>query len=197
MIEAKYKAFYKRIADILTIKENGTNSMSETKKRKIVSSRHLATGKAWQASEFEYGLIIAYNGFNRWMHKCMAACGHPELNGLEILVVHHINHRESSKRLSDICFLLNIDDTHTVNYAIKKLLKADLVKGQKQGKEMFYSTTEKGQNVCERYREIREQCLLESITRVDGMDEELGEIANTLRTLSGMYDQASRAASSL
>lgn len=127
----------------------------------------------------------------------MAACGHPELNGLEILVVHHINHRESSKRLSDICFLLNIDDTHTVNYAIKKLLKAELVKGQKQGKEMFYSTTEKGQNVCERYREIREQCLLESITRVDGMDEELGEIANTLRTLSGMYDQASRAASSL
>ncbi|MEP2979641.1 MAG: winged helix DNA-binding protein [Lentilitoribacter sp.] len=127
----------------------------------------------------------------------MAACGHPELNGLEILVVHHINHRESSKRLSDICFLLNIDDTHTVNYAIKKLLKADLVKGQKQGKEMFYSTTEKGQNVCERYREIREQCLLESITRVDGMDEELGEVANTLRTLSGMYDQASRAASSL
>ncbi|MEP4151099.1 MAG: winged helix DNA-binding protein, partial [Lentilitoribacter sp.] len=98
---------------------------------------------------------------------------------------------------SDICFLLNIDDTHTVNYAIKKLLKAELVKGQKQGKEMFYSTTEKGQNVCERYREIREQCLLESITRVDGMDEELGEIANTLRTLSGMYDQASRAASSL
>lgn len=127
----------------------------------------------------------------------MAACGHPELNGLEILVVHHINHRESSKRLSDICFLLNIDDTHTVNYAIKKLLKAELVKGQKQGKEMYYSTTEKGQNVCERYREIREQCLLESITRVDGMDEELGEIANTLRTLSGMYDQASRAASSL
>lgn len=127
----------------------------------------------------------------------MAACGHPELNGLEILVVHHINHRESSKRLSDICFLLNIDDTHTVNYAIKKLLKAGLVKGQKQGKEMFYSTTEKGQNVCDRYREIREQCLLESITRVDGMDEELGEVANTLRTLSGMYDQASRAASSL
>ncbi len=127
----------------------------------------------------------------------MAACGHPELNGLEILVVHHINHRESSKRLSDICFLLNIDDTHTVNYAIKKLLKADLVKGKKQGKEMFYSTTEKGQDVCDRYREIREQCLLESITRVDGMDEELGEVANTLRTLSGMYDQASRAASSL
>ena len=170
--------------------------MSSPKKRKIVSSKHLAAGKSWQASEFEYGLIIAYNGLNRWMHKCMAASGYPELNGLEILVVHHINHRKSQKRLSDICFLLNIDDTHTVNYAIKKLLKAELVIGEKHGKEIFYSTTEKGRQVCERYREIREQCLLESVNRVEGMDEELGEIAKILRTLSGMYDQASRAASS-
>ena len=171
--------------------------MKSAKKRKIVSSRHLASGDVWQASEFEYGLIIAYNGFTRWMHKCMAASGHPELNGLEILVVHHINHRESQKRLSDICFLLNIDDTHTVNYAIKKLIKAELVAGKKQGKEMFYSTTDKGKEVCERYRELRDQCLLDSISRVDGMDDELGEIAKVLRTLSGMYDQASRAASSL
>ena len=170
--------------------------MNSLKKRKIVSSRHLASGKSWQTSEFEYGLIIAYNGFTRWTHKCMAASGHPELNGLEILIVHHINHRKSQKCLSDICFLLNIDDTHNVNYAIKKLIKAELVTGEKKGKEIFYSTTMKGREICERYREIREQCLLESINRVDGMDEELGEVANTLRTLSGMYDQASRAASS-
>lgn len=170
--------------------------MSQKNKRKIVSSRHLASGEAWQASEFEYGLIIAYNGFNRWMHKCMTASGYPELNGLEILVVHHINHRESQKRLTDICFLLNIDDSHTVKYAIKKLMNAELVSGEKQGKEIFYSTTDKGREVCERYREIREQCLLESIRRVEGMDEELGETAQFLRTLSGLYDQASRAASS-
>jgi len=167
------------------------------KKRKIVSSRHLASGDTWQMSEFEYGLIIAYNGFSRWIHKCTSAAGLPELTPLEILVVHNINHRARKKRLSDICFLLNIEDNHTVNYAIKKLLKADLVTGEKSGKEMFYSTSARGQEFCERYREIREQCLLDSMSHMEGIGDNLSETANLLRTLSGIYDQASRAASSL
>jgi len=79
------------------------------KKKMIVSSRHLATEDGWQASEFEYGLIMAYNGFGRWVGKCMAAAGYPGLTTLEILILHHINHRERQKKLSDISFLLNIE----------------------------------------------------------------------------------------
>ena len=37
---------------------------------------------------------------------------------------------------------------------VKKLIKAGLVTGQKQGKEVSYSTTEKGQALIARYREI-------------------------------------------
>lgn len=166
-------------------------------KRKIVSSRHLADSEGWQLSEFEYGLIIAYNGFCRWMSKCMQAAGNQEMAALDILVIHHINHRSKQKKLSDICFLLNVEDAHTVNYAIRKLLKSKLIVGEKQGKEMFYSTTRKGQDLCDQYRQIREQCLLEGLS-VHGMDaDELSEIASVLRSLSGLYDQASRSAASL
>ena len=167
---------------------------NEPTKRKIVSSRHLATPGGWQLSEFEFGLIVAYNGFSRWINRCMAASGYPELGTLEILVLHNINHRDRGKRLSDICFMLNIEDAHTVNYAIKKLVKYGLVSGKKHGKEMLYSTTTEGVTLCEKYRDTREQCLIESLT-ADG--DELSEIAATLRTLSGIYDQAARAASSL
>ena len=38
--------------------------------RRIVSSRHLAEGDGWEASELEYGMIIAYNAFSRWMSRC-------------------------------------------------------------------------------------------------------------------------------
>ncbi|NQU56828.1 MAG: transcriptional regulator, partial [Rhodospirillales bacterium] len=31
----------------------------------IVSSEHLASEDGWQFSEFEYGMIIAYNAFSR------------------------------------------------------------------------------------------------------------------------------------
>ena len=171
--------------------------MTETHKRRIVSSRHLAEGEGWEASEFEFGLIIAFNAFSRWMVKCMAAAGHTEMSPLEILVLHNVNHRGREKRLSDVCFLLNIDDTHTVNYALRKLSKASLIRSEKRGKEVFYCTSRDGESLCEAYRQIRKTCLLEGFERMDMSGEEFSAIGARLRTLSGHYDQASRVASSL
>jgi len=170
---------------------------SNTVKRKIVSSRHLANSEGWQLSEFEFGLIIAFHGFGRWMNKCMAAAGNSELSSLEILILHHVNHREKQKRLTDVTFLLNIEDTHTVNYALKKLQGYKLIEGEKKGKELFYKTTKKGFDLCDKYREVREQCLLDSLKHMDVSHGELSEMAASLRSLSGLYDQASRAAGSL
>lgn len=171
--------------------------MSEPQNRRIVSSRHLAEGAGWEASEFEYGLIIAYNAFSRWMVKCMSAAGGADLGPLEILVLHNVNSRGRDKRLSDICFLLNIEDTHTVNYALRKLLKAGLLEGEKRGKEVFYSASDTGAALCESYRKVRAQCLLEGLGHMDLTGEDLRDIATRLRALSGQYDQASRAAASL
>ncbi|MEE9452893.1 MAG: winged helix DNA-binding protein [Paracoccaceae bacterium] len=166
-------------------------------KRKIVSSRHLATEKGWQLSELEFGMIVASNGFNRWISRCMLASGNPDLSALEILVLHNVNHRARSKRLSDVCFMLNIEDAHTVNYALKKLVKHALVCGEKSGKEVLYSTTKAGVTLCEKYRDTREQCLIESLKMIDADGKDLSEVAAILRALSGIYDQAARAASSL
>ncbi|WP_370253681.1 winged helix DNA-binding protein [Nioella sp.] len=171
--------------------------MTKAPGRRIVSSRHLAEGEGWESSEFEFGLIVAYNAFSRWMVKCMSAAGQGEMSPLEILVLHNVNHRSREKRLTDVCFLLNIEDTHTVNYALRKLLKAGLVTSEKRGKEVFYSTSDTGAALCESYRDVREQCLLEGLSRMDISGDELREIGSSLRALSGQYDQASRAASSL
>ena len=165
--------------------------------RRIVSSRHLAEGDGWQASELEYGLIIAYNAFTRWMARCMAAAGNADLTPLEILVLHNTNHRAREKRLADICFLLNIEDTHTVNYALRKLLKSGLLEAEKRGKEVFYRTSKDGAALCEAYREVRKSCFIEGLGRMDVDGDELRQIAAGLRAMSGQYDQASRAAASL
>lgn len=166
-------------------------------KRRIVSSRHLADGENWQVSEFEYGLIIANNAFNRWMQRCMAASGGAELSPLEILVLHNTNHRDREKRMSDIAFLLNIEDSHTVTYALRKLVKLDLLSAEKRGKEVFYKTTDQGRALCTKYRDVRAQCLLELLPHTGLNGDELRDIAASLRALSGLYDQASRAAASL
>lgn len=172
-------------------------SESQNPKRRIVSSRHLADGDNWEVSEIEYGMIIAFNAFSRWMTRCMSAAGNTGLTPLEILVLHNTNHRGRDKRLTDICFLLNIEDTHTVNYALRKLMKMELLVSEKRGKEVFYRTSEAGNALCEGYRDVRERCFLDGIDRLDMTGEEMRDIAAALRTLSGQYDQASRAATSL
>ena len=166
-------------------------------KRRIVSSRHLAEGEHWETSEVEYGMIIAYNAFSRWMTRCMAAAGNRDLTPLEILVLHNTNHRGRDKRLADICFLLNIEDTHTVNYALRKLMKMELLTSEKRGKEVFYRTSDTGRDLCEAYRKVREQCFLEGLSMLGMTGEDMRDMAASLRALSGQYDQASRAAASL
>ncbi|MFB9887200.1 winged helix DNA-binding protein [Balneatrix alpica] len=162
----------------------------------IVSSAHLSA-KAAEMSEFEFGLIMASHAFNRWMVRCMAASGLPELGSLDILVLHSINHRERAKRVADICLVLNIEDTHTVSYALKKLVKLKVVSSEKRGKEALYRTTELGQQMCQRYREIREDCLLESVKALGFAPQDISNTGAFLRALSGIYDQAARAAASL
>jgi predicted MarR family transcription regulator len=161
----------------------------------IVSSSHLVSPKSAEMSELEYGLIVSWNAFSRWAVRCMAAAGVPDLTITDVLVLHHINHRARNKKLADICFVLNYEDTHVVNYSLKKLLAAGLAVGDKVGKEVFYRPTEKGEEAVRVYREVREQCLMSS---VEGeMNPHIGELARFLRVMSGLYDQAARAASSL
>lgn len=178
-------------------KQETANASPDSQHRPIVSSEHLAKNDAWQLSELEYGLIMAQNGLQRWITRGMAAAGYPDLSYLDNLILHNVNHRNREKRLTDIAFMLNIEDSHTVNYALKKLIKAGLVSGQKRGKEIFYSATDAGVQACEAYREVREQCLVDAALTSDGFIAEMGKAATVLRNLSGLYDQASRAATSL
>ena len=163
----------------------------------IVSSAHLVSGYSAQMSEFEFGLIVASNGFQRWIVHCMAAAGLKDLTPMEVIALHHVTHRARNKRLSDICFLMNVEDTHLVNYALKKLIGLGVVASQKHGKEVTYAATEKGREYVQRYRAVREQCLMEPIGGDIVFNQEIGELARLLRVLSGMYDQAARAAASL
>lgn len=111
-----------------------------------------ASPKSPELSEIEFGLIIATHAFNRWMIRCMSAAGVKDMTLRDVLVMHHINHRDSAKRLADICFVLNIEDTHVVSYSVKKLIGMKLVAGTKRGKEVFLSATKEGAALCERYR---------------------------------------------
>ena len=163
----------------------------------IVSSSHLVSVRSPELSEFEFGLNTAYNAYSRWVVRCMGAAGVRDLTFLDVLVLHHVNHRGRAKRLADICFVLNVEDTPLVTYALKKLVGLGLVAGERVGKEATYATTQAGTDACARYREIREQCLTSNFTEGSEENLEIGELARLLRVLTGLYEQAARSATSL
>lgn len=169
----------------------------------IVSSAHLASGESPALSEFEFGLILASHAFHRWMARAMAAAGIADLSAIDVLVLHTINHRDKAKRLADICLVLNVEDTHVVAYAIKKLERQKLVRSKRVGKEKFVEIAARGREACLAYRAIREQLLVRTV-KATGHYEATGpgeatlsNVAALLRTLSGHYDQAARSAASL
>ena len=163
----------------------------------VVSSQHLATGKLPALSEIEFALNIANNAYQRWMVRAGSAAGLSGLAANDILVLHSINHRDREKSLADLCLVLNIEDTHLVNYSIKKLVDRKLVKIGKRGKEKTVAITQAGRDACSRYREIREALLVESVLSLGLKEEQLSQIATILRSLSGQYEQAARSAASM
>lgn len=165
--------------------------------RPIVSSAHLAGSKLMELSEFEFALMMAGNAFNRWVARCMNAAGMHDLAAQDILVLHSVNHRDRPKRLADICLVLNLEDTHIVNYGLKKMIRLGLVSGEKRGKEIFYSTTTKGRDCCLEYRKVRDELLVDAMALIGQPHGDLSRLANFMRALSGIYDQAARAAASL
>lgn len=163
----------------------------------IVSSEHLAQSALPALSEVEFALTMGNHAFQRWMVRCMAAAGGGTMSPLEVLILHLVNHRERAKSLADICLVLNVEDTHLVNYAIKKLVASKLVKTGRKGKEKTVEITPDGVALCTRYAEVREALVVQAVQQLGFDPNELSRLAALLRALSGSYDQAARSAAAM
>lgn len=142
-------------------------------------------------------MILAGHAFHRWMVLCAAAAGAPGLSATEVLILHTVHHRGRPKRQAEILLALAIEDTHIATYAIRKLESAGLVATSRVGKEKLVTATEAGAVLCGRYAEVREQLLARSVDGSGPSAAALSEVAALLRTLSGHYEQAARAAATL
>ena len=163
----------------------------------IVSSAHLAASDLPALSEVEFALTMATNAYQRWMVRCMAAAGEPAMSPLEVLILHLVTHRDRPKTQAELCLVLNVEDTHLVTYAVRKLTRSGLVAPGRQGKEKTVAVTEAGAALCRRYGEIRDALLLRTARQLGHDPEDLSRLAALLRALSGSYDQAARAAAAL
>lgn len=163
----------------------------------VVSSAHLANSSLPALSEVEFALTMAGHAYQRWMVRCMVAAGGPTMSPLEVLILHLVHHRGRAKTLAEVCLILNIEDTHLANYAIRKLTAAGLLKSGRTGKEKTITITDEGAALCTRYGEVREALLVRAVRQLGHDPADISRIASLFRALSGSYDQAARAAAAL
>lgn len=163
----------------------------------VVSSAHLAASALPALSEVEFAVTMIANAYQRWMVRCMTAAGGPAMAPLEVLILHLVHHRGRAKTLAEVCLILNIEDTHLANYAIRKLTRAGLLEAGRKGKEKTVAITAAGAALCARYREVREALLVRAARQLGHDPADISRVAALLRALSGSYDQAARAAAAL
>jgi predicted MarR family transcription regulator len=145
-----------------------------------------------RVSHLEYNLLTLMFGFSRWVETCMAAGNVHGLGALDILVLHMVNHRARGRRLSDICMVLNIDDSHLISYALKKLAAAKLIQAERRGRERHFSTTETGDRACLAYRRARETFLVDPFFAEPATTAGMETAAKFMSQMTAVYDQAGR-----
>jgi predicted MarR family transcription regulator len=153
--------------------------------------------RARSMTQFELALVVVNNAFSQWTVRCGAAVGAGRFSSFDLLIIGFLNSRDQKVRAADIAFALKIEDTYTVQYALKKLATAHLVESQRVGKETLFQLTSRGRDLYKRYGLVRSNFLLDAVAMLSANDLDLDRLASVLRTISGIYEQAARNASSL
>lgn len=142
-------------------------------------------------SQLEMSLTVLWNSAKRWLSKRSSVNG---LSDLDVFLMHMLAYRNTRMRASDLAFALAIDDMHLVSYSLKKLTKLGLTASSKSGKEVVYRATPAAVEHRNAFLEDRARYVepvFEGLI-VSGMD--IKALTKSLRALSGVYEQAARAA---
>jgi predicted MarR family transcription regulator len=145
-------------------------------------------------SDFEFAMIVSANGFLQWVVHCAEAAGARGLSSLDVLVLHMVNHRARNKKLSDICLVMNVEDTHTVAYALKKLEEHGYVAHKHSGRDRIYYSSADGDAFCNAYRQIRHDNLVTALGDEGADFENIARMSKVLTQIGRYYLHASRVA---
>ncbi|GIL39650.1 winged helix DNA-binding protein [Roseiterribacter gracilis] len=147
-------------------------------------------------SEMELSLTVLWNSVRRWLGQRSNANAVNGLSDLDVFLLHLLVYRNKPLRGIDLAFALSIDDLHLVSYALKKLAKLGMISSGRVGKEVFYEATAKGRENYDEFISDRERYLEPAMGFLQKSDIDIEALNLALRTLSGIYEQAARAAAS-
>jgi predicted MarR family transcription regulator len=130
--------------------------------------------------------------FKRWLARCAHYAGESRLSYVEWLTMAPLYFSSDAKKSSEIAYVLSIEDIHIINYAHRRLIKFGYIEKHKQGKEVYFSLTESGRQLNDRYFEARRKFLLTLVDPKELKAADFENTANHLNTMLSLYEHASR-----
>lgn len=144
-------------------------------------------------SALENALVAASDAYNRWVAEGMGAAGQKGLSALEIAFVLDLMDSAPQRTFLDLCQARNVEEPYLAHYALRKLRDLGLVETGRRGKEKTVTLTEKGQDLCRNFSDLRGRIIgPDSLAGVG--QAEIAGMSDLLRQIAAVYDQAKHAA---
>ncbi len=160
---------------------------------------HLATNeREINFTDFEFSIMRVAAAFDRWQKDCLACCVEGGLSAMENAVLHLIRMHDRPKSISDIARLMNRDDISNLQYSLRKLTNAQLIKRSDKRdskRSASYTITSKGRQITDQFAEFRRDLLLTLTDSIKNFDEDVVVASKVLSIIAGLYDHASSIAS--
>jgi predicted MarR family transcription regulator len=141
-------------------------------------------------SQLEMSLTVLWNSARRWLSKRSSS----GLSELDVFLMHMLAYRNAPLRATDLAFALAIDDMHLVSYSLKKLTKLGFTTSAKSGKEVVYRATTAAVDHRNAFLEDRARYVEPALQHLIASGMDVQALTKALRALSGVYEQAARAA---
>lgn len=147
-------------------------------------------------TDFEYQLLRVSEAFYRWESQGMTAATGVELGPSDLSILHIVRMHDRPKGLTEIARLLNRDDIPNIQYSLRKLEKLGMIgkRRDRSRKTFLYETTARGSEITDRYAQLRRSLLVRLTQSLQDADQRFGVATLLLELLTGIYDQATRAA---
>jgi predicted MarR family transcription regulator len=157
---------------------------------------HLAaTDHEAAVTEFEQALICAAEAFYRFAGALLGPeARRHNLVGQDCVILQQLVTAGAPRRVGDLLRFANRDDVSNVQYSLRKLIKAGLVRQVKgaTNRDTAYEITEDGSRVSARLVAQRRELLMTPTKDMVELDRQLRSLALSLGLLTGVYDHGTR-----
>lgn len=161
---------------------------------------HLASNEVeYKVTEFEWSMLRCYEAFSRWITSASSVVIDGDIKSSEYVILQVIRMLDRPKNGATIARMINRDDIANVQYSLRKLETASLIKKVRQpgSKIHAYEVTDKGKVATDEFAKIRAELLVGNLKTLDKLEESIVSVTHFLSVVTGIYEEVSRSSAAL